>query len=72
MKCAQCEAFESTFKAAGLRFAASTYSLEEKVKVTILRDAEYRELEREVESARDDYKMAKEALRVHVAGHRKA
>ena len=36
---------------------------------TLLRDAEFLELEREAESARDDYKMAKEALRIHKEGH---
>ena len=65
MKCAQCGAFESAFKAAGVRFAAATYCLEEKMAATLLRDEEFLKLEREAESARLDYKMAKEALRVH-------
>ena len=69
MKCAQCGAFESAFKAASFRYAAASLALGEKIGATLLRDADFLELEREAESAKLDYKMAKEALRVHRAGH---
>jgi hypothetical protein len=70
MKCAQCGAFESAFKAAGIRYAAATYKLDEKTNATLLRNASYLKMEREAASARLDYKMAKEALRVHREGHK--
>ena len=62
MKCAQCDAFESTFKAAGIRYAAAAYNLEEKISASISRDDAFLKLEREAMSARLDYKMAREAL----------
>jgi hypothetical protein len=71
MKCAQCGAFEFAFKAAGIRFAAATYKLEEKTNATLLRDVTFLKLEAEAKSARSDYKMAREALRVHRKGHEK-
>ena len=70
MKCAECGAFESAFKAAGVRFAAATYKLEERA--SLLRDATALRLQREVKASRLDYKMAKEALRVHREGHKKS
>lgn len=70
MKCAQCDAFESAFKA-GVRFADATYALEEKTNATLLQDAAFLLLEREVSSARIDYQMARKALQVHKEGHKK-
>jgi hypothetical protein len=72
MKCDQCGAFESAFKDARVRFAATTYNLEEKIAASVLRDDKFLNLEREVPFARLDYKMAKEALRVHREGHKKS
>ena len=59
MKCAECVAFESAFKAAGIKYAE------------LLRDATFRKLAPEAIAARDDYKMSKEDLRVHREGHKK-
>ena len=69
MPCAECAAFEAAFKAAGVRFAAATYKLEERA--TLLRDATALRLQRELKAARLDYKMARKALRVHRDGHKK-
>ena len=69
MRCDQCEAFESAFKAAGVRYAAATYAFEERIKASPLRDEEFLKLEREAVASRLHYKMAREALRVHREGH---
>lgn len=71
MACDQCGAFESAFKAAEARYASATFQLEEKIATTLLRDEAFLKLEREAKSARIDYKMAREALRVHREGHQK-
>ena len=71
MKCAQCAAFESAFEAAGIRYAAANHNLEEKINATLVQGEEFLKLEREAKSARSDYRMAREALRVHREGHPK-
>ena len=69
MKCDQCAAFESAFKTAGVRYAAATYTFEERINASPLRDAKSLTLEREAVASRLDYKLAREALRVHCEGH---
>jgi len=60
MKCGRCDAFEFALKTASARYA------------TLLRVPKFQKLGPEVNSARRDYKMAKEALRVHKEGHAKS
>jgi hypothetical protein len=59
MKCGQCDEFEFALKAASARYAA------------LLRVPKFQTRGAEVVSARNEFKMAKEALRVHKEGHRK-
>jgi hypothetical protein len=57
MKCGQCDAFEFALKTASAWYVA------------LLRVPKSQKLEPGVISARRDYKVAKEALRVHLEGH---
>jgi hypothetical protein len=57
MECGQCDAFEFAIKTASARYAA------------LLRVRKFQKLGPEVMSERRDYKMAKEAFRIHLEGH---
>ena len=60
MKCAECVALESAFKAAGIGYAE------------LLRDTTFRKAGPKGIAAKRDYVRAEEALRVHRERHKKS
>jgi hypothetical protein len=68
MKCPNCEAFLSAYRAAAERYAAASDKLDE-MKNIVLKDPAYFQQEAELLASHLDYRLAKDALRVHREGH---